>query len=240
VLGDAVLKLVQTDSLLRSSDLQNWIKNSHEGDLDIIRSELGSNMALKEKCLDLKFNKYVLTANLARGKWSPASLELYSSTVDSGEIIQGSENGTASGKTCADIMEAILGLVYRCQGYDASLQVANELNLTVPSTGAIVAVETTSYDEGLASVGVLEIASKFTGYPSFRSLKLVEEAFTHTTDPRPGISSYERLEWIGDAVLCLAVRNWIMDQYHDTKTVGEMVSSKAKSDSAYFACPSNL
>jgi dsRNA-specific ribonuclease len=37
-LGDAVLKLVQTDSLLQSKDLSQWIEFLHEGDLSILRS----------------------------------------------------------------------------------------------------------------------------------------------------------------------------------------------------------
>ena len=36
--GDAVLKLVQTDSLLMSSELQQWVAFLHEGDLSTLRS----------------------------------------------------------------------------------------------------------------------------------------------------------------------------------------------------------
>ena len=37
-LGDAVLKMVQTDSLLYSKDFAKWIDFLHEGDLSTLRS----------------------------------------------------------------------------------------------------------------------------------------------------------------------------------------------------------
>lgn len=220
-LGDGVLKLLQTDSILKSSDLRNWIRNFHEGDLDMMRSEMCSNMSLRARCLKLQFNRYVLTAKLARGQWSPAPMERYCLSPEHQEVIEKAENGMASGKTCADILEAILGFAYLCKGYKFCVELANELKITVPTTE--LDVDAIMFHQSPGSEDIQEIASQFTGYSPFRNSKLVEEAFTHPTNPSAGLSSYERLEWIGDAVLCLAVRHWIFDRYYDTKVVGEMV-----------------
>lgn len=35
--GDAVLKMIQTESLLKSTELRDWLKFLHEGDLSTIR-----------------------------------------------------------------------------------------------------------------------------------------------------------------------------------------------------------
>ena len=49
-LGDAVLKLVQTDSLLKSTQLRQWIPFLHEGDLSALRSgKLSQNISTKPR-----------------------------------------------------------------------------------------------------------------------------------------------------------------------------------------------
>lgn len=52
--GDAVLKLVQTDCLIHSTDLKDFCVNLHEGDLSLLRSEMGCNRQLEGACHRLK------------------------------------------------------------------------------------------------------------------------------------------------------------------------------------------
>ena len=47
-IGDAVLKLLQTDSLLKSPRFKHFVKFLHEGDLSMLRSAMGTNERLKE------------------------------------------------------------------------------------------------------------------------------------------------------------------------------------------------
>jgi dsRNA-specific ribonuclease len=56
---------------------------------------------------------------------------------------------------------------------------------------------------------LLAAATAFTGHTTWLKHELVEEAFTHPTALHPVVPSYQRLEWVGDAVLCLAIREWI-------------------------------
>lgn len=128
-----------------------------------------------------------------------------------------------SEKVCADVIEALLGLAYREGGFTLALKVADELLLTVPWSDDMKV-------EGrgrLASNPKLEkVAKDFTGYETFHRSILVEEAFTHPTSLNPDTPSYQRLEWIGDAVLCLAAREWLFEEFPDTP-VGDMVLMEA-------------
>jgi len=46
--GDAVLKLLQTDSILKSTKFKHFVRFLHEGDLSMLRSSMGTNERLKQ------------------------------------------------------------------------------------------------------------------------------------------------------------------------------------------------
>ena len=69
----------------------------------------------------------------------------------------------------------------------------------------------------------LRSVQKFTGYLKYRSLERLEEAFVHPTADNPSVPSYQRLEWVGDAVLCLASREWIYNTFPNI-SLGSMVT----------------
>ena len=48
----------------------------------------------------------------------------------------------------------------------------------------------------------------------------------HPSANHPSVPSYQRLEWVGDAVLCLAVRAWILENFPEL-TLGDMVVYEA-------------
>jgi ribonuclease III len=51
----------------------------------------------------------------------------------------------------------------------------------------------------------------------FKNLALLEQALTHTTGARPsdGLQSYQRLEWLGDRVLGLAIAEALLAAFPD-------------------------
>ena len=102
-------------------------------------------------------------------------------------------------KIYADIVESILGLVYLEFGYVVSLKVADELNVTLPWDGNCVE-NSNDQDKNLQ---LLNAVRRCTGYHRFKQPEFVDEAFTHPIANHPSIPSYQRLEWVGDAVLCL-------------------------------------
>ncbi len=69
-LGDAVLKLIHTDSLVHSRDLRKWVSFLHEGDLSLLRSAMGSNNRLTNAAKSAGFDRYILFKQLGRGQVS--------------------------------------------------------------------------------------------------------------------------------------------------------------------------
>lgn len=135
---------------------------------------------------------------------------------------------TPSGKVCADVVEALIGLVYTEFGIDACRSLISDMGLIPPFHPR------SGYMAHMGSIVVahqkVEIASKFTGQDAFHNLGLIEEAFCHPTALGTRTPSYQRLEWIGDAALCLAAREWVYRKFPD-RSVGDMVVTEALLDS---------
>ena len=173
------------------------------------------NSFFTQTCIRLRFDNFVLTKALARGKWIPACFE-YS---EGAELIS---EGSFARKVYADMVESILGLVYIEFGYGVSLKVADELQVTLPWDNEMG----DNSDNRTEHIQFCETIRRCTGYDGFKHKELAVEAFTHPSALHPSVPSYQRLEWIGDAVLCLTAREWILANFPD-RTLGEMVVMEA-------------
>jgi len=58
-----------------------------------------------------------------------------------------------------------------------------------------------------------QIAMSFLGIEHFRNNALLKEALTHASFINTDVPSYQKMEWVGDAVLTLAVREWAFRKY---------------------------
>lgn len=166
---------------------------------------MGCNKKLVQVCHQCGFERYILSSPLERGKWLPSCLDFTEDTFVPDEIRNGQ-------KMFADIIESLLGLVYLESDYPTAMAVGDELNVTV--TWAEPPLETPSGQSNL-DTHLLENVQRATGYGEFRRPELLEEALSHPSASNPDVSSYERLEWIGDAVLCLTARRWIWSNFYD-------------------------
>ena len=166
-------------------------------------------------CTHLRFDKFILTTPLARGQWLPVSLAYTEDTVLKPEPSLG-------GKLYADAVESILGLVHSEFGYPISSKVADELQVTLPWDNNIQGQKGNRAENSQLS----EAIRRCTGYGDFARKELAVEAFTHPSAVHPSVPSYQRLEWIGDAVLCLTAREWILTNFHDI-SLGDMVVMEA-------------
>jgi endoribonuclease Dicer len=131
-------------------------------------------------------------------------------------------------------MEAILGLVYITSGYECCEQVAHELGFLVESPSLprhmSYAQQAESTKEAslpcLSRKDLLNLVRDCLGGYSFQSPILVEEAFTHGSAVYESVSSYQRLEWIGDATLCIAAREYLFREFPG-RQVGDLVTLEA-------------
>jgi dsRNA-specific ribonuclease len=156
-----------------------------------------------------------MSAALARGQWLPTCMDFTEDTVMTQEDPLGS-------KVYADVVESILGLVYLEFGYDIAMAVADELHVTLPWEEC----KTEGSSEYKVNLHLLDTVRRHTGYSDFKQPELVEEAFTHPSANHPDVPSYQRLEWVGDAVLCLAIREWIYKKFPEL-SLGTMVVFEA-------------
>ena len=85
---------------------------------------------------------------------------------------------TPSGNVCADVVEALIGLVYTEFGIDACRSLIAEMGLIPPYDG----FGYKSHTECIAVADQkVQAARKFTGQEVFQNVSLVEEAFCHAT-----------------------------------------------------------
>ena len=221
-LGDGVLKLLQSDALLCSPELRVWANYLHEGDLTTLRSSMGNNTFLAEVCQRMGFEKFIWTVPLARGKWTPTHLECLSNEDD--QILQRFE-WKPSMKVCADVIESLLGLIHIRFGYTTAVSVGLEFGVLLPQ-GKGVTMRNSFKSNVIPRSLVYDAAKRLTGRTHFDCPGLTEEALTHPSKVHEAVPSYQKLEWVGDAALCIGVREWICRTF-PALPLGDMVTLEA-------------
>ena len=206
-LGDGVLKLIQTDALLKL----RWTSYLHEGYLSMLRSAMGSNDRLRDAAKAAGIDAFILITPLSRSDWTPCGLRccdahgIGSNQPAIVSNVDTPDQPKPSDKVCADVVEAILGLVYIKSGLEVAMEVACELGVSFAHGDAEVRRKWSNVyvDKSLTS-----FANDFLGI-TFNNTQLVAESTTHQSCLHKPLPSYQRLEWVGDAVLCLAAREWL-------------------------------
>jgi len=218
-IGDAVLKLAQTDALLNSTQLRDWVSCLHEGHLTALRSALGSNSRLNNAAVSMSIDKFIMLVPLGRGMWLPSTLQ--SEIRVPGEETQqkiNTANYNLSVKVCADVIEAIIGLIFIKFGFSDAIKVVEGLQVSLETDTKDIAPRNRDYR---GSSKIREHAKLFLGRQTFNDESLLVEALTHPSCLHKDVPSYQKLEWVGDAVLCLMVREFIFREYPQ-HTVGRL------------------
>ncbi|KAL0416894.1 UNVERIFIED_CONTAM: Endoribonuclease Dicer1 [Sesamum latifolium] len=121
-----------------------------------------------------------------------------------------------SGKTLADVVEALIGVYYVEGGKNAANHLMNwigieidfdlkEINYSIkPSTVPDNILRTIDFDALEGSLNV-----------KFTDRGLLVEAITHASRPSSGVSCYQRLEFVGDAVLDHLITRHLFFTYTD-------------------------
>ncbi len=193
-----------------------------QGDLSVLRSAMGSNARLMQATKATGFDRFILFRQLGRSQWVPSGLELHEINEDGVETLARVEREKAGKKTNADIIESILGLIFVKVDFQAAYDVATELGITLPRDP--------NYDVSIGGYkpnkNIVQVACDILGGIEFKHPELLEEALTHPSCIHEEVPCYQRLEWVGDAVLCLFARTWIFKKYPDLQ-VGELVILEA-------------
>ena len=214
-LGDAVLKMVV------SCQLYYQHKNWPEGYLTQKRAMLVSNSYLARAALDAGLAPFIRASPISWKKWTPA-------LISDLEKVNGPAR-TMKTKVLADVVEALIGAAF----VDGGIAVARKcIGKFLPDINP----QPPSFDSSpgkkrpLGDFGRLE---SVVGH-SFENPLLLYEALTHPSCERDSSTqSYQRLEFLGDALLDIIVATYI--RRNDTlRRPGEMTRVKAALVNGYL------
>ena len=209
-LGDSVLKILASAALM--DEFQLWPEGYLTAAKDHVVSNGTSSKSAAEKCLSRWINLAPFTAL----KWKPRYADS-DITPQDGKML--------STKILADVVESIIGVSYLTGGYDLATQCCATFNLGVDWTWLPLSTRASRL-----RASALQNATKqaHRNYPTyftelqqllgytFHNPLLLLEATTHLSYGAGGgdttnTTSYQRLEFLGDAVLDTVVVNTL---YH--------------------------
>ncbi|KAJ8115781.1 hypothetical protein OPT61_g2638 [Boeremia exigua] len=189
-LGDCILKLIS--SLHVMAENSRWPESYLTGK----KGKIVSNSFLARASLAAGLDKFIITKSFTGMKWSPRYwTDLLTTTTSAGKQEK-------SSKLLADVIESLIGVGYVLGGLSNGFACVQTL-LPLEKWTSLPEANATLYhacptDLPITNLGLLE---SLIGY-TFTKKVLLLEALTHASYTGPNVSSsYERLEFLGDAVL---------------------------------------
>lgn len=243
---DSVLKFITSTYVFVSLPLSN------EYELSESRTRMISNKALFKSAMKLKLSQYICSQNLPRRFWRPPN---YTSKEDSSEMIKSLNVHKLSDKTLADVVESTLGASYissrgsKNDSLEDALHTAHQLLVPLQKVKtwsdfrAVYLYERTLhklqtvYDPLLDQPVDVKKVSDILGY-QFKNKSLIAEALTHASMPYSSVPCYQRLEFLGDAVLDFCVTNYLFKKYHTAapSTLHDLRKSSVNNDILSVLC----
>jgi dsRNA-specific ribonuclease len=169
-----------------------------EGYLSGTKDSIVSNSRLCKAALDRGLDKFILTKIFTGSKWRPMYVET---------LLEDRGGGTRkiSSKTAADVVESLIGAGWKMGQHQTSLSIVKvflpEVDLPSLEVG-----RSRLFDLAPANMLLpadLHHLESLTGY-SFKKKSLLVQSMSHNSDST-AIASYERLEFLGDAILEIIV-----------------------------------
>jgi dsRNA-specific ribonuclease len=226
-LGDSLLKYYTSLNLF--VQFPKW----HEGYLTRKKDSIVGNARLSRAALDVGLDRFIHTEPFAGAQWKVRTIsELRSEPKDpSGRYL--------STKVLADVVEALIGAAYM-DGNDSQESERRSLacmKLFLPELpwdtvqGNIARCQYPQLPEDV-SVGHFATVEAMIGY-QFQNHMLIAEALTHPSAIH-GFGSYQRLEYLGDAVLDHIVVAAVFRAGHKTREPLSMTLIRAAIVNADF------
>lgn len=189
-LGDCILKFIASLHLM--ADNLSW----PESFLTAKKGKVVSNGFLARATLAAGLDKFVFTKGFTGAKWAPKYVSNLLAPTDA------PPKELRSSKLIADVIESLIGASYVVGGFDKAFACIKTLLplepwTPIPSANASL-FGAAPGDTNIMNFGTLET---LIGH-SFTKKTLLLEALTHASYTGPNAHcSYERLEFLGDAVL---------------------------------------
>ncbi|KAI9010410.1 hypothetical protein CLU79DRAFT_773664 [Phycomyces nitens] len=212
-LGDSLLKFIATIRLYINFPF------CHEGELHCLRIRVICNRALYRSAKRLKIYRYVTSQAFNRRYWRPHGFVAKSDTLDT---LKETKTHMLSDKTLADVVEATLGAAYLSSGLEGGLDTAIAMQIPFDEMkqwsdflptyiDSRKSVPARAEIKALRSVNLPKVY-EVTGY-TFNQPLLLVEALTHASLPNSTAPCYQRLEFLGDAILDFLVIRYLFTKY---------------------------
>ena len=220
-IGDAFLKMATSVSIFANSPTND------EFAYHVQRMCMICNKNLLKTALDLKIQEYVRTSAFNRRTWYFDGVKLLLGKNVGEETSKAHKHGLAD-KTIADVCEALIGAAFLSQRHTGNMDEAvkavtkfvNQPDHTATRWADYYAsYEMPKYQITASTASQVNLAiqiEKSLGY-RFQYPRLLRSAFCHASYPlaEEKIPSYQRLEFLGDALLDLASIEFLYHQHPD-------------------------
>ncbi|XP_050384255.1 endoribonuclease Dicer homolog 2 [Argentina anserina] len=208
-LGDSFLKYAASQQLFRT------YQNNHEGLLSVKKDRIVSNAALCRVGCDRKLPGFIRNEPFDPKKWiipgdfsEPCLLKEEVLSSERSMYIRGKRK--IKSKCIADVVEALIGAFLSTGGEMAAMYFMNWVGIKVDFTYIPYTRNFSVQPEKLVNVKHLESLLNY----SFRDPSLLVEALTHGSYMLPEIPGcYQRLEFLGDAVLDYLITVYLYNKY---------------------------
>lgn len=197
-LGDSVLKMLTSVSLMDENPL--W----HEGYLTGAKDRIVSNTASSRAAMKKILSRWIVTRPFTAQKWVPKYIGVLETDKESPKT-------ELSTKTLADVVEALIGASYVSAGFEGAIKCCaafelpvNWLPLETRVTSLIASASDASERLPKNLPEKYAVLEDLVGY-KFKKKSLLLEAMTHLSYDAESSMSYQRLEFLGDAVLDMVI-----------------------------------
>ncbi|KFZ01525.1 hypothetical protein V501_09951 [Pseudogymnoascus sp. VKM F-4519 (FW-2642)] len=203
-IGDSVLKYLVCVNLYANQP--SW----PEGYLSRAKDQSVANSRLSRAALAVGLDRYIVTKTFTARKWSPPYIQ------DILDASSSPEKRTLSTKVLADVVEALIGGAFLDRGYEAAATCISRFLPEMPITAPLDIFARSFGTEGVFAPtslanGHLSDVERLIGY-QFKNRGYLLEAITHPSCEHDShTSSYQRLEFIGDATLDMIVVSFMID-----------------------------
>ncbi|KAG8999977.1 Dicer-like protein 1 [Tulasnella sp. JGI-2019a] len=202
-LGDSCLKVATSVHIFKQ------FPNKHEGQLTSLREGSVSNLCLRSRAFELNLFKYIDSDRRVQGRtWNPPSRTGTHHDEHGRPLVE----QRIPRKALQDCVEATLGAAWLTGGIELVLKVGTSLNLAfggpVPWPQRYQARAKTMDDPPPAFRSLYDEL----GY-QFNNPWLLVEALTHPSFQSERTASYQRLEFLGDAIVDLFFMQFIYREF---------------------------
>ncbi|ESR41919.1 hypothetical protein CICLE_v10010912mg [Citrus x clementina] len=208
-LGDSFLKYAASQQLFKT------YQNNHEGLLSVKKERIISNAALCKLGCEQKLPGFIRTESFDPKMWiipgdNSGSYELNDDSLFNGRKIYVTGRKKVKSKTVADVVEALIGAFLSTGGENVGLIFLDRIGIKVDFVNVPYQRQFQVHAERLVNVRHLESLLNY----SFRDPSLLVEALTHGSYMLPEIPRcYQRLEFLGDAVLDYLITVYLYNKY---------------------------